>query len=78
MCLGQEPRRHSTRSPATSIFLVEFEDPTSPSYFDHFFSLKEGLEQILGRPTDLVTRACIQNPYLLRRMEETGESLYAA
>lgn len=59
-------------------FLVEFEDPTSPSYFDDFFSLKEGLEQILGRPADLVTRASIQNPYFLRRVEETRESLYEA
>lgn len=59
-------------------FLVEFDDPMSPSYFDDFFTLKEGLERILQRPVDLVTRLSIQNPYFLRRVEETTETLYAA
>jgi uncharacterized protein len=59
-------------------FLVEFGDPSSPSYFDDYFSLKEGLERILGRPVDLVTRASIENPYFLQRVEATREGLFAA
>lgn len=59
-------------------FLVELDDPVSPSYFDAYFALKEGLERILGRPVDLVTRLSIQNPHFLRRVEATRERLYAA
>jgi uncharacterized protein len=59
-------------------FLVEFVDPSSPSYFDDYFSLKEGLEHILGRPVDLVTRTSIENPYFLQRVEATREGLFAA
>lgn len=58
--------------------LVEFDDPTSPSYLDAYFTLKEELERILGRPVDLVTRLSVQNPYFLRRVETTAELLYAA
>jgi predicted nucleotidyltransferase len=59
-------------------FPVEFADPYSPSYFDDFFTLKEGLEHILERPVDLVTRTSIENPYFLQRVETSREPLYAA
>jgi predicted nucleotidyltransferase len=58
--------------------LVEFSDPTSPSYADGYFTLKDELERILERPVDLVTRLSIRNPYFLRRVEATMENLYAA
>lgn len=58
--------------------LVEF-DPTSDfDFFDQYFSLKEELEKILGRPADRVTVSSVHNPYFKRRVMETRETLYAA
>jgi predicted nucleotidyltransferase len=55
--------------------LVEFDaDPG----FDTFFALKEGLEEILGRQVDVVTKSSIRNPYLLQQIMDTKEELYAA
>ncbi|GAA3842551.1 hypothetical protein GCM10022243_06220 [Saccharothrix violaceirubra] len=42
--------------------------------FDHvgnYFSLKEGLEAIFGRPVDLVGESGIRNPYFRQRVRET-------
>jgi predicted nucleotidyltransferase len=58
--------------------LVEFDAGPSFDYFDHYFRLKEGLEQILGRPVDLVTSSSIRNPYFKQRVMETRETFYAA
>jgi predicted nucleotidyltransferase len=58
--------------------LVEFELGPNFDYFDHYFSLKEGLEAILGRSVDVVTESSIQNPYFKQRVLETREPLYAA
>lgn len=58
--------------------VVEFADPTSPGYVDGYFTLKERLEALFGRPVDLVTRSSIQNPYIRRQVEDTAEALYAA
>lgn len=58
--------------------VVEFADPTSPGYVDAYFTLKERLEALFGRPVDLVTRTSIENPYFRRQVEATAELLYAA
>ena len=44
-------------------FVVEFAAGDGFDIFDAYFTLKEQLEAILGRPVDLVTRASIENPY---------------
>ncbi|MBM7770179.1 putative nucleotidyltransferase [Actinokineospora baliensis] len=64
-------------NPATSDVdvLVEFVDGPE---FDAFFSLKEGLEALLGRPVDVVTTAGLRNPYFRQQVLETRETLYAA
>jgi predicted nucleotidyltransferase len=59
-------------------FLVEFEVAPGFDYFSAYFSLKENLEVILGRPVDLITRSSIRNPYFLERILHTREPLYAA
>lgn len=59
-------------------FVVEFDAGDGFDYFDAYFSLKEGLEQMLGRPVDLVTRASVKNPYFRERIDQTSELLYAA
>jgi predicted nucleotidyltransferase len=59
-------------------FVVEFDAAEGFDYFDAYFSLKEGLETLLGRPVDLVTSQSVINPYFLARIEQTREPLYAA
>jgi predicted nucleotidyltransferase len=59
-------------------FLVEFE-PLSPSaHADAFFGFLEGLESLFKSPIDLVEKAPIRNPYLLEKIEQTKELVYAA
>jgi predicted nucleotidyltransferase len=59
-------------------FVVDFAGETGFDYFDAYFSLKEGLEAILGRPVDLVTRSSIENPYFRESVEQSQELIYAA
>jgi uncharacterized protein len=58
--------------------LVEFGTRPGFDYYGTFFTLKEGLEEILGRPVDLVSSSSIRNPYFRRTVMETREMLYAA
>jgi predicted nucleotidyltransferase len=46
--------------------------------FDHYFALKEGLEEIIGRPVDVVTPSGLANPYFRQRVMQTRELIYAA
>ncbi|MGN8027628.1 nucleotidyltransferase family protein [Microbacterium sp. 22242] len=46
--------------------------------FDAYFGLKEDLEQIFGRPVDLVMAKAVRNPYFRERAFATAEELYAA
>ncbi|VBA60551.1 hypothetical protein LAUMK191_05579 [Mycobacterium attenuatum] len=55
--------------------LAEFE--AGPD-FDHYFALKEGLEEIIGRPVDVVTPSGLANPYFKQRVMQTREPIYAA
>jgi predicted nucleotidyltransferase len=50
-------------------FLVEFEPRGGPSARDQFFALAEALEQLLGRPVDLVERKAVEasRNYIRRR-----------
>lgn len=58
--------------------LVEFKIHPGFDYFGTYFALKEGLEQILGLPVDLVSSSSIKNPYFRRQVMATKETLYAA
>jgi hypothetical protein len=59
--------------------LVEFDaDRPGFDYFNTYFGLKEGLEQLLGRAVDVVSVTSIRNPYFRDRVMRTKESLYAA
>jgi uncharacterized protein len=59
-------------------FLVEFEPAPPGGYADAFFGLKESLEQLFGRPVDLVAPAAIRNPYFRESVERAKVPLYAA
>lgn len=58
--------------------LVDFDAGQAFDYFDTYFSLKEGLEEILGRHVDVVVDSSIRNPYFRRQVMQSREMLYAA
>ncbi len=65
--------------PATSDldFIVEFDDVPPAVYAQAYFSLKEGLELLFGRPVDLVTDSGLENPYFRRRLAAERTTVYA-
>ena len=58
--------------------LAEFIGGDGFDYFGTYFTLKEGLEEILGRPVDVVSATSIRNPYFRERVMRTRAPLYAA
>jgi predicted nucleotidyltransferase len=59
-------------------FLVEFEDDCQRPVLETYFGLKEDLEQLLGRPVDLVSNESIRNPYIRRSIDKDRQLIYAA
>jgi uncharacterized protein len=59
-------------------FLVEFQPLQPGAYVDAYFGLKEGLEQLFGRPVDLVSAGSIRNRFFRQSVERTKALLYAA
>lgn len=59
-------------------FIVEFQQIPIADYADAYFGLHESLEELFGRPIDLVVESAIKNPYFRQAVEETRTSLYAA
>jgi hypothetical protein len=59
-------------------FLVEFEPLPPAETADCYLGLLLALEDLFGRPIDLVTTRSIQNPYFRRAVENTRERVYAA
>jgi uncharacterized protein len=58
--------------------LVEFEPLSSGLYLDNKYELHQALESLFKRNVDLITRKSIENPYLLKEIENTKQDLYAA
>jgi predicted nucleotidyltransferase len=58
-------------------FLVRFADrePTG-KYADRYLGFAEALEQLFGRPIDLVTEESIRNPFFRREVESTRHLVY--
>lgn len=59
-------------------FVVEFNDFTVENAADRFLGLMVDLEDLFGRPIDLVSYRAIRNPYFKRVVDETRVPLYAA
>lgn len=59
-------------------FLVEFSELSPGTYADAYFGLLEGLEELFGRPVDLVVDAAIRNSYFRRSVEQTRSPVNAA
>ena len=60
-------------------FLVEFEQRSDLSPLEQFFGLAEALEELLGRPVDLVERTAVEasRNYIRRRaILKHAETLY--
>lgn len=58
--------------------LVEFDAEPDFDYFDTYFALKEGLEEIRGRQVDVVVASSVRNPCFRRQAMQSRETLYAA
>ena len=59
-------------------FLVDLGEQPSADYVDAYFGLLESLQQLLGRPVDLVTLRSVTNPYLRKSILQSRLPLYAA
>lgn len=59
-------------------FMVEFAETGPKGAADRYFGLQDELQQVLGRPVDLVMRAAIRNPYFLQAAQSRQLNLYAA
>ncbi|MFT4194315.1 nucleotidyltransferase family protein [Ottowia sp.] len=58
-------------------FLVEFA-PGAVAGLQGFFGAKEALEQLLGRPVDLVEADAVRNPYVRASIDQSRQPVYAA
>ncbi len=65
--------------PATSDadFLVEFDPDSNLRPFHRHFDLAEALQDVLGRPVDLLQIRAIGNPYLRAAIDKSRELVYA-
>ena len=59
-------------------FLVEFFPLAEDQYADSYFGLLFSLEDLFGRPVDLVMTEAIRNPYFKQSVERSRRKLYAA
>lgn len=59
-------------------FLAEFHSADKAGIADRFMDLAEGLERILQRPADVITRPALKNPIFRRVVEETSQPVYAS
>ena len=59
-------------------FLVEFLPLRLGGYFDAYFGLLEGLQELFDRQVDLVMTGAIKNPYFLKSVNRSRTVLYAA
>lgn len=57
--------------------LVRF-DPKGGDLFNRYFTLKEELERLFGRPVDLITITSVSNPYFQQSIEASRINVYTA
>jgi len=59
-------------------FLVTFEPCSPADHYERYFGLLEDLEALFGRHVDLVEESAMRNPYFVREVQASRQSLYAA
>jgi predicted nucleotidyltransferase len=57
--------------------LVEFEPDAGHSLFE-FFDMQVELEEMIGRPVDLVEKGAVRNPYVRQHIRKNHRTVYAA
>lgn len=58
--------------------LVRFDPSDCSDPFDRYFGLREQLEDLFGRPVELVFEKKFNNPYFLEAVNETKRLIYEA
>ena len=56
--------------------IVAFDDMPVEEYADNYFDFKFSLQDIFGRPVDLLEQQTIRNPILKRSIENTKQLIY--
>jgi predicted nucleotidyltransferase len=59
-------------------FLVEFKSGSRLGPIEQFFGFAEALEDLLGRPVDLVEPSGIKNPFIRAAINRSREVVYGA
>jgi predicted nucleotidyltransferase len=59
-------------------FLVDFEPAPAAERMKNYFALHEALVNLLGRPVDLIENGAIRNPFILEKVKDEQQVLYAA
>ena len=75
---GSANTAHFDLSRSDLDFLVEFSPAADAPWLGDYFELKRNLEELFGRPVDLVMTGTIRNPYFLKSVSATRILLYAA
>ena len=57
-------------------FLVTLEEQPPAEYADNYLGLAQALENLFGRPADLVTERSIRNPYFRETVLAARQLLY--
>lgn len=58
--------------------LVAFDDLPPGAYAEAYFGLRAALEDLLGRPVDLLTEPALENPHLRSRIDAERRPLFPA
>lgn len=76
---GSAAEGESDASASDVDLLVEFTPgyDTGP-WMKNYFDLRDELQNLLGRPVDLVMTGGMDNPYFVREANRTRKTLYAA
>jgi predicted nucleotidyltransferase len=56
--------------------LVQFENVDILEYFDNYMDFKENLENLLGRPVDLLENQAIRNPIFRKVVDRNKKLVY--
>ena len=57
-------------------FVADFNDPDAVGIADRFMALVSGLEVLLGRHADVITRSSIKNPVFRNMIAEQSIQIY--
>jgi len=58
--------------------IVDIDSSDPIDYADHYFDLKFSLEDLLGRPIDLLENKAIKNPFLRQQIDQTKALVYGS